>query len=162
MELLLPLLRADFGRVDDYRHIPGEPLPVPIVVFAGRTDRAVSREQSAAWAEHTAAGFTLHELDGGHFFLHDRLTELAALIRADLTAAPTDTRPGTPDAGPDPVRDAGRGTAGAAHRVPLGDTGWSVARRGAADHRVPGRRAGAVRRTQGRRRGRRAAGHRRR
>ncbi|MEU4753930.1 thioesterase domain-containing protein, partial [Micromonospora tulbaghiae] len=126
VELLLPLLRADFGRVDDYRHVPGEPLPVPIVVFAGRTDRAVSREQSAAWAEHTAAGFTLHELDGGHFFLHDRLTELAALIRADLTAAPIDTRPGTPDAGPDPVRAAGRGTAGAAHRVPLGDTGWSV------------------------------------
>ncbi|KAB1112625.1 lantibiotic dehydratase [Micromonospora aurantiaca] len=126
VELLLPLLRADFGRVDDYRHVPGEPLPVPIVVFAGRTDRAVSREQSAAWAEHTAAGFTLHELDGGHFFLHDRLTELVALIRADLTAAPTDTRPGTPDAGPDPVRAAGRGTAGAAHRVPLGGTGWSV------------------------------------
>ncbi|MFC0101061.1 thioesterase domain-containing protein [Micromonospora marina] len=126
VELLLPLLRADFGRVDDYRHVPGEPLPVPIVVFAGRTDRAVSREQSAAWAEHTAAGFTLHELDGGHFFLHDRLTELAALIRADLTAAPTDTRAATPDAGPDPVRAAGRGTAGAAHRVPLGDTGWSV------------------------------------
>ncbi|MEU8312740.1 thioesterase domain-containing protein [Micromonospora sp. NPDC048887] len=126
VELLLPLLRADFDRVDSYRHVPGEPLPVPIVVFAGRTDRAVSREQSAAWADHTAAGFALHELDGGHFFLHDRLPELAALIRADLTAAPTDTRPGTPDAGPDPVRAAGRGTAGAAHRVPLGDTGWSV------------------------------------
>ncbi|MGX1615004.1 thioesterase domain-containing protein [Micromonospora chalcea] len=126
VELLLPLLRADFGRVDDYRHVPGEPLPVPIVVFAGRTDRAVTRDQSAAWAEHTAAGFTLHELDGGHFFLHDRLPELAALIRADLTAASTDTRAGTPDAGPDPVRAAGRGTAGAAHRVPLGDTGWSV------------------------------------
>ncbi|MBO4138987.1 lantibiotic dehydratase [Micromonospora tulbaghiae] len=126
VELLLPLLRADFDRVDSYRHVPGEPLPVPIVVFAGRGDRAVSREQSAAWAEHTAAGFTLHELDGGHFFLHDRLPELAALIRADLTAASTNTRAGTPDAGPDPVRAAGRGTAGAAHRVPLGDTGWSV------------------------------------
>ncbi|MGW5080875.1 thioesterase domain-containing protein [Micromonospora echinospora] len=126
VELLLPLLRADFGRVDDYRHVPGEPLPVPIVAFAGRTDRAVTRDQSAAWAEHTAAGFTLHELDGGHFFLHDRLPELAVLIRDDLTAASTDTRAGMPDAGPDPVRAAGRGTAGAAHRVPLGDTGWSV------------------------------------
>ncbi|MEV1057513.1 thioesterase domain-containing protein [Micromonospora chalcea] len=126
VELLLPLLRADFGRVDDYRHVPGEPLPVPIVAFAGRTDRAVTRDQNAAWAEHTAAGFTLHELDGGHFFLHDRLPELAALIRADLTAALSDPRAGTPDAGPDPVRAAGRGTAGAAHRVPLGDTGWSV------------------------------------
>ncbi|MGC4896679.1 thioesterase domain-containing protein [Micromonospora sp. DT31] len=125
VELLLPLLRADFGRVDDYRYVPGEPLPVPIVAFAGRADRAVTREQHAAWAEHTAAGFTLHELDGGHFFLHDRLPEMAALIRADLIDAPT-APADTPSAGPGPVRAAGRGTAGNEHRVPLGDTDWAV------------------------------------
>ncbi|MCZ7438060.1 lantibiotic dehydratase [Micromonospora sp. WMMC241] len=140
VELLLPLLRADFGRVDDYRYVPGEPLPVPIVAFAGDHDGAVTREQNAAWAEHTAAGFTLHELAGGHFFLHDRLPELAALIGADLAAATTPgsattpgaapgtptTRAAMPDAGSAPVRAAGRGTAGGAHRVPLGNTDWSV------------------------------------
>ncbi|WP_176308815.1 thioesterase [Micromonospora sp. NBS 11-29] len=107
VELLLPVLRADLGRVDDYRHVPGEPLPVPIVAFAGTTDRAVSRAQHAAWAEHTAAGFTLHELPGGHFFLHDRLAELVALIRADLTVAPgtPGTRVATPPiAGPSAAR----------------------------------------------------------
>ncbi|SCG49770.1 thioesterase domain-containing protein [Micromonospora halophytica] len=113
VELLLPLLRADFGRVDSYRYVPGEPLPVPIVTFNGRHDRAVSREQSAGWGEHTAAGFTLHDIDGGHFFLADRLSELLGMIRADLAtalravAAPADV-------------------ATDAHRVPLGDTGWSV------------------------------------
>ncbi|MEU2168878.1 thioesterase domain-containing protein [Micromonospora chersina] len=126
VELLLPLLRADFGRVDGYRYVPGEPLPVPIVAFSGRDDRAVTREQNAAWAEHTAAGFTLHELAGGHFFLHDQLPELLALIRADLTGAAQTTRTGVPAAGTDPVRAAGRGTTGGAHRVPLGDTAWSV------------------------------------
>lgn len=132
VELLLPLLRADFGRVDSYRYLPEAPLPVPVVAFAGRHDRAVSREQSAAWAEHTAAGFTLHELDGGHFFLHDRLPELLRLIRADLTAAvdsrtradaaPADRAPAVDPAAavdPAPARTGG-------HRVPLGDTGWSV------------------------------------
>ncbi|WP_435817809.1 thioesterase domain-containing protein [Micromonospora chersina] len=126
VELLLPLLRADFGRVDGYRYVPGEPLPVPIVAFSGRDDRAVTREQNAAWAEHTAAGFTLHELAGGHFFLHDQLPELLALIRADLTGAAQTTRTGVPAAGTDPVRAAGRGTTGGAHGVPLGDTAWSV------------------------------------
>ncbi|MET8833281.1 thioesterase domain-containing protein [Micromonospora sp. NPDC004540] len=128
VELLLPLLRADFGRVDDYRYVPGEPLPVPIVAFAGRDDRAVTREQNAAWVEHTAAGFTLHELAAGHFFLHDRLAELLAFIRADLTGAlgAATTRVDVPAAGTAPVRAAGRGTAGSAHRVPLGDTAWSV------------------------------------
>ncbi|WP_223201092.1 thioesterase domain-containing protein [Micromonospora sp. M42] len=157
VELLLPLLRADFGRVDDYRHVPGEPLPVPIVAFAGRTDRAVTRDQNAAWAEHTAAGFTLHELDGGHFFLHDRLPELAALIRADLTAALSDPRAGTPDAGPDPVRAAGRGTAGAAHRVPLGDTGCRCDATRCCVPPGPRPTGFAVQRAPGRHRRRRAA-----
>ncbi|MEU5566948.1 thioesterase domain-containing protein [Micromonospora musae] len=139
VELLLPLLRADFGRVDSYRYVAEDPLPVPIVVFSGRHDRAVTREQSEAWARHSAAGCTLHEISGGHFFLHDALDELLAVIRADLDAAlaATAAAPGAPTA---PVtRDRADGapaatttTAGAtspvtgAHRVPLGDTGWSV------------------------------------
>ncbi|MEH1016835.1 thioesterase domain-containing protein [Micromonospora sp. CPCC 206060] len=153
VDLLMPLLRADFGRVDEYTYLPGEPLPVPIVAFTGTGDRAVSREQSAAWAQHSAAGFTLHELAGGHFFLHDALPRLAALISADLHAAvtgsatatatatatgsaapagagttgtataPTDGVGVTPVSGDRPV-DAGP-TAGR-HRIPLGDTGWSV------------------------------------
>ncbi|MDH6461929.1 surfactin synthase thioesterase subunit [Micromonospora sp. A200] len=141
VQLLLPLLRADFGRVDSYRYVPGEPLPVPLVAFSGRHDRAVSREQSAAWAEHTAAGFTLHEIDGGHFFLTDRLPELLAAIRADLAeavaapaaAAPTAARSGAAAPSPAASGAAASGAAGAegagstgAHRVPLGDTGWSV------------------------------------
>ncbi|MEH1100268.1 thioesterase II family protein [Micromonospora sp. CPCC 205561] len=90
VELLLPLLRADFDRVDGYRYVPGEPLPMPIVAFSGRDDQSVTREQSEGWREHSAAGFTLHELDGGHFFLNERLPELLAAIGADLTAALAD------------------------------------------------------------------------
>ncbi|MEH1166773.1 thioesterase domain-containing protein [Micromonospora sp. CPCC 205539] len=127
VDLLLPLLRADFERVDTYRYRPEEPLPVPIVAFSGRHDRAVTREQSAAWREHTAAGFTLHELDGGHFFLHDALPELAAAIRADLSAALTAVPPPavvstSADRATAPVDPAPAD----GHRVPLGDTGWSV------------------------------------
>ncbi|NYF58642.1 thioesterase domain-containing protein [Micromonospora purpureochromogenes] len=155
VQLLLPLLRADFGRVDNYRYVPGEPLPVPLVAFSGRHDRAVSREQSVAWAAHTAAGFALHEIDGGHFFLTDRLPELLAAIRADLAgavaapaaataaaastaataaaagsgaAAPAvaaSTAAGSGVAASGAAGAAGAGSTGA-HRVPLGETGWSV------------------------------------
>ncbi|SIR79179.1 thioesterase domain-containing protein [Micromonospora avicenniae] len=118
VELLLPLLRADFGRVDSYRYIPGDPLPVPIVAYSGRHDRAVTREHSEAWGRHSAVGFTLHEISGGHFFLHDALDELLAAIRADLAAVVAGTA-----AGPGPVPAA---APLGAHRVPLGDTGWSV------------------------------------
>ncbi|MER7475272.1 thioesterase domain-containing protein, partial [Micromonospora sp. NPDC000018] len=124
VELLLPLLRADFGRVDSYRYTPGEPLPVPIVAFSGRHDRAVAREHSDAWREHTAAGFTLHEIDGGHFFLNDRLPELLAAIRADLAGAVA-AGP-VPAAAVESAATIGTGSAAGGHRVPLGDTGWSV------------------------------------
>ncbi|MGB2569960.1 thioesterase domain-containing protein [Micromonospora citrea] len=128
VELLLPLLRADFGRVDSYRYTPGEPLPVPIVAFSGRHDRAVTREHSDAWREHTAAGFTLREIDGGHFFLTDRLPELLAAIRADLDEAASVDTGSAAAAGPAASAGRGAGVAGPAggHRVPLGDTGWSV------------------------------------
>ncbi|GAB3143121.1 hypothetical protein GCM10027290_18980 [Micromonospora sonneratiae] len=114
VELLLPLLRADFGRVDSYTYQPEEPLPMPIVAFSGRQDRAVSLAESQAWAEHTAGGFTLYELDAGHFFLHDVKAELIGLLRADLVGQRTADRGA-----------AGQRTVGQ-HRVPLGDTGWSV------------------------------------
>ncbi|TDC38955.1 alpha/beta fold hydrolase [Micromonospora sp. 15K316] len=135
VELLLPLLRADFGRVDGYRYVPGEPLPVPIVAFTGRHDRAVTREQSTAWARHSAAGFTLHEIAGGHFFLHDAAEELFAAIRADLDAALAAEPAGAtdqatrdrPTGGPSgTTASGGAAPATGGHRVPLGDTGWSV------------------------------------
>ncbi|ACZ85406.1 thioesterase II family protein [Streptosporangium roseum] len=87
LELLLPTLRADFAWLDDYVYQPEPPLPVPIVAFAGTLDRAVSTEQMAAWEQHTTAGFVLHHVDGGHFFLQDRLPDLLSLLSADLTAA---------------------------------------------------------------------------
>ncbi|MFF5204862.1 thioesterase II family protein [Streptosporangium sp. NPDC000396] len=87
LELLIPTLRADFTWLDDYVHQPEPPLPVPIVAFAGSLDHAVPVEQVADWERHTTAGFVLHRLDGGHFFLQDRLADLTALLKADLVTA---------------------------------------------------------------------------
>ncbi|WP_067175490.1 thioesterase II family protein [Microtetraspora niveoalba] len=84
LELLLPALRADFTLLDEYVYRPEEPLPVPITAFAGTLDRAVSMEQMAGWEGHTTAGFVLHRIDGGHFFLHEREADLFALLSADL------------------------------------------------------------------------------
>jgi surfactin synthase thioesterase subunit len=101
LALVLPTLRADLAWLDRYTYTPGEPVPVPIVTFAGSDDPAVTPEEIAGWARHTSAGWRGHEVAGGHFFLHSHMTELVRLIRADLLAPP-------------------------AHRVPLGQTGWWV------------------------------------
>ena len=91
VELLLPLLRADFGRVDDYRYGPEEPLPVPIVAFAG-----ARRPGGQPGAERRPGGSTpppdspCTSWTAGTSSCTTRLPELAAVIRADLTAARTD------------------------------------------------------------------------
>lgn len=83
-ELLLPTLRADFGWLRAYRFRPG-PLTVPIVALAGTDDPTVRPERMLGWAAHTTAGFRLHTLPGGHFFLTESLDRVAGLIRTDLS-----------------------------------------------------------------------------
>ncbi|QSB16306.1 lantibiotic dehydratase [Natronosporangium hydrolyticum] len=117
-EVFLPTLRADFAWIDSYQFTPGAPLPVPIVGLAGLGDAAVPVAEVAAWRRHTSAGFTLHQLDGGHFFPQQRLPEVAEQVRQHLT--------GVAGAGlADAAGPAGGGaTAGAGDREVL--TGWSV------------------------------------
>ncbi len=85
VELLVPVLRADFRRLDDYVFAEGRPLPVPVVAFAGRADRAVPLADVEAWDRHAGAGLTVHRVDGDHFFLNHP-GEVAGLLARDLLA----------------------------------------------------------------------------
>lgn len=82
--LFLPVLRADLTWVDDYVYTDGPPLPVPVVAFAGDNDPVAPPSRMDGWHDHTEAGFTLHTLPGGHFFVVDQFLRLCALIEEDL------------------------------------------------------------------------------
>jgi len=79
-ELVLPVFRADFGWIDRYRYVEEDPLPVRLVAVSGADDADAPPGLMAGWARHTSAGFVQHTLPGGHFFLHDRLDLLVAVI----------------------------------------------------------------------------------
>jgi len=129
LELLLPTLRADFTWLDGYTYLAAEPLPVPIVCFAGDEDETAPLHEMPGWADQTSAGFTLHVLPGGHFFPRDNLAEMVRLIHAALpngrpaavTAASPAPAPAAPAAIPAPAPAPAQR---AEHRVPLGR--WSV------------------------------------
>lgn len=70
MELMLPMLRADFAMSDAFLEPDPPPLPVPILAFAGAEDTEATVEEVAGWERLAGAGFTLRTLPGGHFFLH--------------------------------------------------------------------------------------------
>ncbi len=78
MEVLIPLLRADFELVQTYAYGEEPPLACPITAFGGRDDGQVSLEDLEGWRAQTSAGFSMHVLPGDHFFL---LTATQTLLR---------------------------------------------------------------------------------
>jgi surfactin synthase thioesterase subunit len=119
-DMFVPMLRADFGWIDNYRYTEQPPLPVPIVAVAGSRDRAVPADQMTGWRRHTSAGFVLHKMDGDHFFPQQRGDEVAALIHRTLPAAGGQP----PAAGGGGVSPDGAVGPGTGRRVALG--GWSI------------------------------------
>ncbi|MBL8277341.1 MAG: thioesterase [Pelomonas sp.] len=87
MELLLPMIRADFGLVDDYRYVEAPRLPVPLTVLAGRQDRIERPEQVSGWGQETAASCRVAWFDGGHFFLLPERAAVLDCINRDLASA---------------------------------------------------------------------------
>jgi len=85
MELLEPLLRADFELNDTYEAKPDAPLlDCPITAFGGLEDKDVSRENLEAWREVTRGPFRLRMFPGGHFYLHEGRNALIAAVAQDL------------------------------------------------------------------------------
>jgi surfactin synthase thioesterase subunit len=83
--MLLPLVRADYAAVHDYRHRPGERLHCPVTVIVGVDDPRVSRAEAEAWAEHTAGDTVLRTFPGGHFYLDDHCAEITADIASHVS-----------------------------------------------------------------------------
>lgn len=84
MQLLAPLLRADFAVCETYDYVAGRPLDNPITVFGGLSDHEVRREMLEAWREQTTGPFAVRMLPGDHFFLHSAQGTLLNLLSQDL------------------------------------------------------------------------------
>ena len=96
MELMLPVIRADFSVLETYEYRPGPPLPVPLTVFGGADDPLVPVRSLDGWRRQSAAA-RLHVLPGGHFFVSPAAAGVMAVIADTLAATPaTATATATP------------------------------------------------------------------
>ncbi len=84
IELIVPILRADFTKVETYQYNPRPPLACPISVFGGESDDTVTLENLGAWRNHTASRFTMRTYPGGHFFIRNVEAEMGQSIEQDL------------------------------------------------------------------------------
>lgn len=84
MELMLPLLRADFELVDTSETLRAEPFDMPVVAFGGLRDEEVEKEKLEAWKEVTRGTFRLRMFPGGHFFIQEDRHALIGAVAEDL------------------------------------------------------------------------------
>lgn len=69
MELLLPMLRADFEMLETYEYVAEPPLSRPITATAGDGDPRATPLLCAPWRDETTGGFEMRTFAGGHFYL---------------------------------------------------------------------------------------------
>lgn len=74
VELLLPLLRADFKLSETYAFAPEPPLDCTLSIFSGEYDKEIGPEQLAAWRPHFTRTSEITMFPGDHFFV-DKLRQ---------------------------------------------------------------------------------------
>lgn len=84
MELMAPLLRADFEICETYPPSTAMPLECPITALGGIDDVEVPQEKIEPWREHTTGHFSLDMLPGDHFFIHTAQPEIIRIIVREM------------------------------------------------------------------------------
>jgi medium-chain acyl-[acyl-carrier-protein] hydrolase len=92
MEMMIPLLRADFQLTQTYKYVADTPLRCPIIAYGGLQDDHVTHDRLSPWKELTDSKFTLHMLPGGHFFLRSSQSQLLGLLACELREAVSQAR----------------------------------------------------------------------
>jgi medium-chain acyl-[acyl-carrier-protein] hydrolase len=85
MDLLVPLLRADFTLHETYVYAPGEPLAIGVTALGGMADPEVSRADLEPWRDETRGLFRLRMFPGDHFFLLSTRPLVTEAVARDLT-----------------------------------------------------------------------------
>lgn len=84
MEIVLPLLRADFALYETYVYSTEPPLNCHISTFGGLQDRNVSHGDLEAWRDQTTGSFSSRMFPGDHFFLNTTQPLLLQVLSQEL------------------------------------------------------------------------------
>ena len=80
------MIRADFELVETYAFEPARLLECPIFAYGGFEDNHVTPQSLAGWKQHMvqSAFCKVRMFPGGHFFLQDRIADVAQRLRLDI------------------------------------------------------------------------------
>ena len=80
LNLVLPIIRADFQIVETYQYQEGAPLSCPITVLDGKEDAKTNEEDLQAWQQQTKLPLETFTFPGDHFFLFDYQPHLVSKV----------------------------------------------------------------------------------
>lgn len=84
MQMLIPIIRADFEVCQTYQYTDEPPLECPISAFGGIEDDEETREKVEAWQQQTSKKFSSRMIPGDHFFIHSSERLILELLSREL------------------------------------------------------------------------------
>lgn len=90
MELVLPLLRADFSLADTV--LPAQPVSCPLAIWSGVEDPHVTQEGLDRWGELTTGEVFHRRFPGKHFFLRSARDQVLQALREEIARWAPDPR----------------------------------------------------------------------
>jgi surfactin synthase thioesterase subunit len=82
MEMVLPILRADFALAETA--LPARPVDCPLAVWSSPDDPHATREEVERWSELTTGEVRRREFPGNHFFLRTARTQVLRALSEEL------------------------------------------------------------------------------
>jgi medium-chain acyl-[acyl-carrier-protein] hydrolase len=87
LELVLPILRADFRACEIYKPCDRSKLKVDIAAYGGLADEDPSRDTLLGWQQETTGECVVRMFPGGHFFVSDCADRVVAMLERDFVGA---------------------------------------------------------------------------
>ena len=87
MEMIMPVLRADFALLQTFPRAPAAPLPLEVVALGGDDDPTASPERMRTWQSFSRAPLREYRLPGGHFYIDEHLDDVLAILRDECAVA---------------------------------------------------------------------------
>ncbi|HKP57746.1 MAG TPA: thioesterase domain-containing protein [Polyangiales bacterium] len=81
LAMVVDIMRADLGMLENYRYLEEEPFRCPILAIGGKDDVGILPKELEGWRIHTKGSFRADWCPGTHFFLRNHGQELRRLVR---------------------------------------------------------------------------------
>lgn len=83
-KIFVPIIRSDYKNIETFKSINKTTvLPLPITVLNGCKDD-LTDEEINGWSKFTNKEFKRFDFDGGHFFLHDKISEVVNIVNNEV------------------------------------------------------------------------------